>query len=813
MISSSEMSQSLKAIDSTPKAKISRVAFPILGILLALLPILRLVLFLRSAGENNISTDSFLFLGFIDKILQGQSSWKDFFLYPMINGHLSTVPLLTLIADAKWFSLDIYPLLALGIFLAALEVAMLFDALFRHFEGSLKWLLLPVLSALVFAPTQVSTFEYEITSLQFHWNQFGFILGVWGLSRFSGRWLGLVCACLGGMIATYSQGLGPLVWPVYFLGLWFFGYRKLSQYVFIILAGFIACLPYINVFLFPENFSRLPEFQKMLASNLFQSIGVSFVPGQRSPVVSLLNISLLLQFLGWSLSPEIGSSFSLYLRAGTLLLGFSIGIIVLIRSLDLRLRHSLAVAALVFLYGILSAYLITVFRRTYLPWYATAFMPAYLAWAGLALATLLAWRILPGSSRVWALTSAFAIGYFFAASNQSFIKNSLYLQFRSPVSNACLQEFEVSPTYCESALFWTKGHYEALLGYFEKLREGKLSVFSSHRRRTLQGDWILGRVTLNQREKIPRVFWTADLGSKEVSFQDPRHLNLFLHAPNSVEWNLSLPSSSKEAVFRSAVAVSRSAPIALHSDGVRFEVSISVEEGPYQRVFSKTLAPENREWHPFQISLVQYAGKRLRIKLSSEGLSNLDNDWGLFRYPHIDLSLDPASLGSRSSSRPYRPLNTELGEAPPRASVEDYVFNLSNSQEWEWSGVSRIEGIQEISKSWRLEGKPKWNYLGPLDIPASRYSFLYFRLRLPYEVFPLIPTITLTLRGNPDYQKTIKIPPLSDGAMHEYHFDLRLLELDPEARIVGLKFEFLRDPPAQNEISFSDLRLIPASSP
>jgi hypothetical protein len=64
-----------------------------------------------------------------------------------------------------------------------------------------------------FRPPQINTFTsalYGTSGLSSQLILCGLALGIWALVRFPDRWLGIVLAYAGGVVATFSGALGPL---------------------------------------------------------------------------------------------------------------------------------------------------------------------------------------------------------------------------------------------------------------------------------------------------------------------------------------------------------------------------------------------------------------------------------------------------------------------------------------------------------------------------------------------------------------------------------------------------------------------------
>ncbi|MGH9760015.1 MAG: hypothetical protein ACREDR_14285, partial [Blastocatellia bacterium] len=123
---------------------------------------------------------------------------------------------------------------------------------------------------------------------------------------------------------------------------------------------------------------------------------------------------------------------------------------------------------------------------------------------------------------------------------------------------------------------------------------------------------------------------------------------------------------------------------------------------------------------------------------------------------------------------------------------------------------------------WLLQTEaPSLEYKPHLDLTLADYSYFYFRMRVSKNIAPNAFRIYIALDGRPGYvtppdpelwihDTPIAVPLLRDGQMHSYTFDLKLLQLDPSARLAGLKVIPIHIPPGYGKVSItlSDLRLI-----
>lgn len=802
-----------KSIVSFPKKKTFYHCFILFNVLVATVPVFNLFQFLKSTGANNISADTFLLIPLLEKLITHTYSWDDLFFSSVINGHLSVMPLILLWLFSKITDLNIFSILNFGILLGILRVFFIFDAVTFKNKNFGKWFLLPILSALIFSPSQISTFEFELTTLQLNISQLGLFLGIWALVRFPKSWLALLLAVFGGTMATASHGSGVLVWPILFFGLLLLGFKDIFHYIFLILIGILVCSPYLYVFFSFQNITQRPDIINMVSDPFFQGIGLNFISGIKSPFITWFNPRLFIQSLGWPFTPNYSSEMALQRGVLVILVLFLGLFFILLRKNKSLKRHSPAI--LLIAYGVLSIWFITCFRLGLTPWYSTIFLTIYLGIVTLAFGTLFdSYQAISRSEKLWGVFALFVVGYLFFTSNLNYKNKTSYLKFRSSISASCIRNYKIAPTYCESTYFWTMGYPMYFSKIFSTLEKYHLSVFSRRQRWTLQGDYILNSVFFVEKPGIPDIFWTEDLEAKAVEFSKFEHLNLFLHTPNAIEWVVSLPDNLIKADFNSAFGISTSAPRGQNDDGILFEIYIALDNGPYRLYHSRYVPPQEREWQPFSIPLKDFAGKKIKIKLSSSMKGNYSNDWAMYRYPVIDLEIFAPLRLSAFKTPIIKPLNTDLSPKFLNTGPNDINFAINDPLKWEFRDLKILKKRTNDEENIRLNGSAQLKYIAPINVPISEFSHLYFQMKVPYEQYPITPKVTLVLDGASEFRKEFVIPPLSDGQLHSYSYDLKLLGVSRNTKVKGLKVEFKRmiEQPSHQDIIFSNLKMISKKS-
>ena len=770
----------------------------VISILLALLPILRLIFFLATTGDNNLSNDEIHIVRIVEQVLGGFYNWKNFFGDTFIEGHSKALFVLLQILLAYLSDWSEYVSIFFGVGLAFLKLLLFYDAFTHSNKNQFRWLLLPILAFLIFSPSQLSIYEFAFTTLSQGLGQLGLALGIWGLIRFPNRWLAILLMIFGGFLASWSWGGGPLVWPIFLLGLLLLKFRRKTYFLAWFAASVIASLPYIYFLFINPN------------------------PDQVQAVVPSFDFGFIIKAIGWpfnnDLSLEVGKI------KGLIGIGLCIfGIVVLWKSSRKNIfTHSIPGLLLV-IFSLLNMSQIGLVRDVFAPWYTSAFMLFWIGMAGLAYAFIpnktsdqfsFKWNvILP--EILWSFAFLIIAISFYLTSNLSWSGKSTFLNSRSPVSASCLRNYKTAPTYCQQTLFnWEPGQYQFISVLARRLERLKMSVFAPHQKWTLQGDYILDNVRVHQEVGVPIVFWSADRTSTPVSFYDYRHLNLFLHTPNWITWNVSLPKNLKEAIFHSAITISSSAPYEKGSDGVLFQVSLESKNKPKINAFTRFLPPSQRQWVPFVIPLNGYAGETITIRLGSEMVKNSTHDWAMYRYPYLDLVLNEEGPTQRNDQ--ISPSNTELNSSLPKPTSADYLFDLNNMDQWKTTNMTLLQAASGASGStWEVGRVPTLEYQQPLNINLSDYNYFYIRLAASPDIDPRSSRVLFQVGGPEGPLTDLYIPLLSDGEMHEYTYDLRLLELNEDDHLTKISLQpVLNDvSPTKQTVQISDFRLIHRSSP
>lgn len=768
---------------------------------LTLLPVLNILWIVASTGVNTVSNDYLFYVRIIDPILSGTYNWRHFFYDTFIAGaHCMALPMLVRLGVVKFASWNIYFELYISFALAALKLILLHQT-FTHLtprasRGQARrlswWMLWPVLAALVFSTSQINVFTFGDAGLQIMLVQFGCALGIWGLVRFRGRWRGIGIMAAGGAIATLSGGGGLLAWPICLMGLVLLGFRKVSHYAVWLGAAAVASLPYVcYIVLWPTQ-------------------------PRKTPI--LFNYEFILNAIGWPFANGIGSTYNSIHEA--VLAGY-LGVALAMTGLALlwikRRTPVLTQATPGLMYlvlGLLGIWQTSLFRTTIAPWYTSAFLLFWIGLVGLAYAFWVNWQSTPIEGRpfqrsatfltpLWSIALAGILVYLYATSNIAYADKAFYLRSRGPAAASCLRNYRVAPTYCEQYVFqWGVGNFGLLAGLAKPLERHHLSIFAPQQQWTLQGDYVLDNVRIQETPNIPDVFWSADLSSRPVHYADYRHLNLFLHSPNALSWQISLPANITQAEFHSAVAISR---WMTSVDGVTFEVYLQAEGESEKKVFQRKLAANEQSWQPFSVPLSAYAGRTIVLRLTSSGGGNVDGDWAMYRYPYIDVTQNQSAPSAEDT--PGKPFII-------KPTADDTTFDLADLNLWQPSNMQFVQGADGTGGKWQLNRNASLEYKPDLNLCLADYTHFYVRAAVSPDVHPRALQIFYKL-GYPLSVQEVKIPLLGDGEMHEYTVDLRLLPLNKKAILTGLRLVPISDaaPTRESWAEIAEFRLIRRDQP
>lgn len=761
----------------------------ILAYLLAIFPISFIALSLYRVGANNISNDNLLILPLVDEILSGSYQWSHFFRDVYFNDHFQLFSILTQVFVAKFFSFNVYVILWVGLLLAVVKLIYLYLAITIYSGARWRYLWLVALSFLVFSPSQFPTFESDWNTIMVGLTQAGAAIGLWGLVRFCPNRKGLWIMAVGGIFASFSSGMGPLAWPGFLVAMILLNYRKFTDYLIWILSALVGTFPYLY----------------------FRVLSPVVRPYDNPKTLhALKDHRLLLEALGWPFKQGMNAELS-YLT-GWVGVGF-LAIALLIaffRRRNAKTLEAIAAPIMLVIWGLVTALVVSIFRGSLTPWYAAFFMPYWIGLFGFAY-VFYSDKSKRGRvfSNAWILSLFLFITFLYVGSVASLNENRFFIKQRSPVAASCLRAFESAPTYCAEKLFsWDLHHYEEYLEYAKLLKRNRLSVFSDRQVWTLQGDYVLGAVKVVESPGLPKAFWSPDLSNRSSTFFAPEHLNLFLHSPNFLEWEMTLPSDLEYADLYTAFAFNQSAPFSGDPDGATFSISARLKDGSSVTLVSQYIPPQQREWVPVKVSLASFAGKSIVLKIGSDGLDNITHDWAMYRYPYLEIKSSGTPNGGESAWKAVAE-NTDLSSRYPGPLAGDFHFPAI-AEHWILHGAEITDDGE--STKFRVTGEDPWiEYKDPLGMELGKFSRFFVKISADGELVPRYVQVYYKLNGKSSFEEkySFKVPLLQDQGMHEYSYDLKLLELGAGDVLTGIRIDpipqFTRG--VESSVSIQDIGL------
>jgi hypothetical protein len=759
---------------------------------LSLIPALNIVYIVVTTGANNISNDYIAYVGTIDQILSGTYDWRRYFRDTFVVGsHSVALPFLIRLGVIKLFQWNIYAELYIGLAVAFAKLVLLYLAYTRFVKNVFSGILWVLLAALIFSTSQINVWTYGDATLQIGLSQLGLALCVWGLTQYRGRWAGIAWMTIGGFVASFSGGGGPLVWPVALLGLVLLGYRKVAQYVTWLCAAAVAALPYVlYMVLAPKAANR--------------------------QTLSLFSYEFIVRAIGWPFSQQF--SVEAATRHGVIGLGLAaVGLILIWAKCHTAELIQVVPALLVLAFSTANIWVISVFRGTVglAPWYAAHFILFWIGLLGLAhvfwanrrnptVRRPLGYGATSIAGSAWALVLVSALLFLYSKSNITYTDKVMYLYSRSPASESCLRNYRTAPTYCEEYLFqWGVGNPGIVARLAEPLERHQISAFAPRQQWSLQGDYVLDTVRLDETPGVPDIQWIENHTPQSVPWSDYHHLNLYLHAPNAILWTMAIPANVEQADFRSAIAMNEYAPILDAADGVTFEISVLREGMADEVLFSEHLTQYQREWHPISIQLEAYAGQTITLRLAAKPGSNVSADWAVYRYPHIDLLV---AQENNIAPQPNR------DRFIPARSNEDMQFSISDETIWRTANMQRAGEPPNGSTTWVVQQDPMLYNAQPLNLCLADYSHIVVRMAASADIDPRAIELYMQFAGEQltKREQTVRIPLLSGGGLHDYSYDLKLLELPASARLTELRLDpvYAAAPTGANRVQIADFRLI-----
>jgi hypothetical protein len=384
--------------------------------------------------------------------------------------------------------------------------------------------------------------------------------------------------------------------------------------------------------------------------------------------------------------------------------------------------------------------------------------------------------------RAAGLAGLLLVAIIFVESNHSYEDKSFFLDSRSPASAACLHSYKTAPTICEGIVFqWGVGNPSYLPEMGTIVDKYNWSVQGPHQEWTLQGDYVLGRVSLPFVFGKPAAQWVQETLDQPAVWSDYRHLNLLLNPGYPVIWQVDLPPSLKSAHFEMGLSPVDQARCASASLSINFE---RIDGTGSQAIRQKDLCGG-----PINLTqdLLAFAGKSLVIRITNDS-SPSDGQVVRLQYPRIELDRDLSAASGPFIPPQIRPVNTDLSPAFPSSPSSAVHFLAPPAPGWVTQDVTLSGNAGTLLKTGPA---PSLKYTPQPALCLADWSDFYFRLALSDKFVKKMVRITFQFRdaqGAAD-SRTFDFPLLSGEDPHSYSLMLDLLNMPASACITGIEIE------------------------
>lgn len=753
-------------------------------LLVGLAPAIRMAWHIAATGANAISTDYIYIVPLIDQMLDGSYQWQNLLKDTFILQHICPLAILTHLANAVLFEFDNRADLWVGFVLTLASAGFFASSLI----GSAKkesdagvppvslWQKFGVLTAVLllsFGTTRASALLYGEPAIALGLTTFGFSLGAWGLMKFPQKLAGSLLMLLGGLVSSFAWGMAPPCWLSYLVLLIVQRTRSIRDYAMWALGVVLCFFPY---------FGFLPVSPSSVAS------------GQTK--VWFPDVVLVLNNLGRTFANELATRFDSLptsLAAGSAGLIFLGALLVAMKKAKVDLKVMPAVAAMC-VYGLSTCAFLALFRNVSMPWYIPLTSVFWYGLIGMAIGLA---AVSTRTLRLVTIASLVSVTGLYLWSNIGYQDKNVFEMIRSPASESCLRHFETAPTYMElSACTWGLLGPDVLRTLAEPMRRHGLSAFSSNQQWSLQGDYALPVVSVPAGSDYTGINWIKDRNElRPGKWDEPEHLNLYLSPGNSIQWKLNIPGNAVSANLSTSVAWPQSKEKGAKRASISLaSIGLNTSEGAERQV--RKLSDE---WQNCKIDLSKFRGKEVVVTFATP-----PNTDAVFAYPTVDVRVDK-SKRIQIGSVERQPCNTDLSPSLPKTGQEDLTFDPNDRAVW------KSIALKEFQNGW--ESSPAHPgalvYCRDLDVPLRDFGYFYSRTSFTEDIKPPRALhVGFILKSG----KSVRFPIilLSDGKMHSYTYDLKLLQLGREDRIVGIQLypQTLSVNPGQSKVVIEEVRLI-----
>lgn len=420
-------------------------------------------------------------------------------------------------------------------------------------------------------------------------------------------------------------------------------------------------------------------------------------------------------------------------------------------------RSKLVPAAAVGVFGLTSIYLVSLVRPLIAAWYVSL---ATMFWIGLLAAVILLLQADEGLRfKVRFVRGAGALvlvlyTVLYLASNQTLNDKAHFLQTRAYASESVLRNFRTAATFSDELVFrWPMGQCGLLGAVGRVLDRHMLGPCARHQMWYLQGDYPLGNVFVNQEPGSRQPRWVRGGSRKDAaSWRDWELADLLIPPGNTVVWQCVVPRDSSRCVFTTEIVCGG-------------------------RKFSEVrdLTAEKGKMVPIVLPPGSVSG-------SSSWLSKEDV---ICKTPRIEVTMSAsAKADPDQNERPYNVDGASYKDRPVR-----WQLNLGDVASPQWladGGLFTARNFAALASS----------------------ADLIFECEIAAAASVKGRIVIAQMQVNDGAWRDLPLPLLSDESRHKYSYPVRLLELNDDDRLTGLRFKLPEDLTERSQVSISAARLM-----
>ncbi len=503
---------------------------------MTLIPPFRLAYFLFTNGENCGTNDDIYYLEQFARMSSSGYNWLNYFSDTFLFGHCTAFNQLVFNLFVVLGHLNQNLGAAIGLVLIAIRLALIFDMIFST-TNKIRWYCLPLLSALIFAPTGASILTQGTFAITWQLALTLAAAALWAIFRSTGTAaiiMASICIVLGSWTIATALMTIPIVW----LCAW---RLKLLNKLNLLLLGTATALAIFPDLLYLEHgastFGPITEVLKSPDFSMFlSSLGRNFAPGTA-------------WYLGRMAPAEVFSAFGLVLFTAAVALARQAKKRNNLAQLPIQFYAAMAVAS----FAIGNLLLTTMVRNLIAPWYGQISIWFWLGLVGMAASLLdLANEKYKSAAKIFAATTCISIASFTLFS-PSLEDKEFCLDNRSPAYLSALRNYT---TPSQPGLLPPYKYADFTVPRLAKLLERyHLPPFANEDTVLFQGDCVIPELVQFQNDGTDacQLFFCDDQ-NKMLNVTDYKRLNLVLEGAMTVTWHVKIPSDATFAELTTALS-------------------------------------------------------------------------------------------------------------------------------------------------------------------------------------------------------------------------------------------------------------------